>query len=201
MKAHQDITIRELIELQRATSPVEPQLSELPIRVGRLISALGFLETYAGQVAGPWVFGVMDDREFLSFTRIADLDRVDECCAIIEEVTDRLRDDPEARHVADRLDAVWPPVLALIDRLRAAEDARVLIELVGQFLFAAMIVHEDLEATVFGQDKTFTMASRNTGREFALAAIARLGWSPFGCREGEPLDALRGRMIEELKSL
>lgn len=190
-------TMDDLIEYQRTKGDrgIEPWLRELPPDIGRLLSALGLLETYAGQIAGPWIEGAMNEEELWEFARISSFDRVSDCAQAIDGCVRALQDVS----LASEVDAIWRRLQSHIERLRESESSGGFAWGVAELLFATMIMRQWFLDRVLGRTTMFAFESPFTCRQYTEMAISRAGESPFGCAEGVSIDVLSQAVIDGLK--
>jgi hypothetical protein len=190
----------ELIELGRVgcSSGREPWLCELPVHIGKLLAAMSYFESYAGQIAGPWIENVMTEKQLWDFSLISSFDRVEECAASIQELLDVLRCQKETEALAHHTGSLWVPLRAFVDRLKVAKEPEGFAWQVLMFLVAAMVMRQDLEAKVRDKVGVFSMASDSVCREYMDTAIVKAGDRPFGCQDGTSIDSLRQAVINGL---
>lgn len=194
------MTMEELVEFHRRKggSESDPWLSELPLQIGTLVAGMSYLESYAGQIAGPWIENVMSEEELWDFSLISSFDRVDQCAISIQKSLDALRGQKDTEWLACHVDDIWVPLRGFIDALKASKEPEGFAWRVLTFLVAAMVMRQDLEIRIRPRVNVFLMGSDSICRQYMEMAIAKAGGCPFGCRDGISIDSLRQALIEGL---
>jgi len=194
-----NLTMDGLVEHHRLNSQSEPSLRELPRPIGRLLSAMSYMETYAGQIIGPWVEGAMDAKQLLDFSVISSFDRVEECAAFIDKTLDalKLQHDQDMASLAERVDYVWEALKNQIKHVRECRSPNGFAFGSVKVFIASMAMRQDAAAHVDNGDGKFAMESSSTCRQFMENLAAKIGALPFGCYEGMPLHSLCSEIVED----